>query len=244
MFGPQFLQIIAAGVGAFSSAREASVSVAERETLQHLSHLNVLELEKRRLCCVRRRMAPKQGMRKRPAAGSNETVGDLQPGLPLGDGAALDRRAKQAATEAAARYPTPNGFSISCVCIGQPRIDDNTSPYPEECEPNAERWILPGRPSQVRLAFKWEIFEGPSVSAIEAASCVVHLKDAVKRGVPLPAGWGPKVAALLDGSAQAAGELRGLSLQQQVASWAFGQLSMNRSLISWMPVKQPQESHF
>ena len=153
-------------------------------------------------------MAPKQGMRKRPAAGSNETVGDLQPGLSLGDGAALDRRAKRAATEAAARYPTPNGFSISCICIGQPRIDDNTSPYPEECEPNAERWNLPDRPSHIRLAFKWEILEGPSVSAIEAASCVVRLNNATQRGVPLPAGWGPKVAALLDGSLQTKGTLR------------------------------------
>ena len=153
-------------------------------------------------------MAPKQGMRKRPAAGSNETFGELQPGLLLDDSAALDRRAKQAATEAAARYPTPNGFSISCVCIGQPRVDDKTSPHPEECEPNAGRWILPDQPSYIRLAFKWEIFEGPSVSAIEAASCVVRLNNATQRGVHLPAGWGPKVAALLDGSLQTKGTLR------------------------------------
>ena len=52
-------------------------------------------------------MAPKQGVRKRPAAGSHETVGDLQPGVLLDDCTALDRRAKQAAMEAAARYPTP-----------------------------------------------------------------------------------------------------------------------------------------
>ncbi len=153
-------------------------------------------------------MAPKQGMRKRPAAGSNETVGDLQHGFLLDDGAALDRRAKQAATEAAARYPTPKGFSISCICIGQPRVGDKPSPYPEECEPNAERWILPDRPSYIRLAFKWEILEGPSVSAIEAASCVVRLTNAAQRGVPLPTGWGPKVAALLDGSLRTKGTFR------------------------------------
>ena len=136
----------------------------------------------------------------------------LQPGLLLDDATALDRRAKRAATEAAARYPTPNGYSISCVCIGQPLVDDKPSPYPEECEPNAKRWILPDeRPSQIRLAFKWEILEGPSVSAIETATCVVRLDNAVQQGVPLPAGWGAKVAALLDGSAQTPGMLRGLS---------------------------------
>ena len=48
-----------------------------------------------------RRMVPKQGMRKRPAAGSNETLCDLQPGFLLDDATALDRRAKRAATEAA-----------------------------------------------------------------------------------------------------------------------------------------------
>ena len=116
--------MIAAGIEAFSSAQEASVSVAERESLQHISHLSVLELERRRLCCARRRMSPKQGLRKRPAAGSHETFGDLQPGFLLDDATRLDRRAKQAAMEAAARYPARNGFSISCVCIGQPRVDE------------------------------------------------------------------------------------------------------------------------
>ena len=153
-------------------------------------------------------MAPKQGLRKRPAAGSHETIGELQPGLLLDDGTALDRRAKQAAMEAAARYPTPNGFSISCICIGQPRVYDRLSPYPEECEPNAKHWLLPKRASLIRLAFKWEIFEGGSVSATEAACCVVPLKKAEQQGVPLPAGWGPKVAALLDGSLQTSGTPR------------------------------------
>ena len=157
-----------------------------------------------------RRMVPKQGMRKRPAAGSHETFCDLQPGFLLDEAAALDRRAKRAATEAASKYPTPNGFSISCVCIGQPLVDDKPSPYPEECEPNSGRWIIPKgkRPSQIRLAFKWEILEGPSASVIESATCVLHLNNAVRRGVPLPTGWGQKVADLLDGSAQTAGMLR------------------------------------
>ena len=157
-------------------------------------------------------MAAKQVVRKRPAAGSHETFGDLQPGALLSGAAELGRRAERAAMEAPSRYPTPNGYSISCVCIGQPRVDDKPSPYPEDCEPNAERWILPDRPSQVRLAFKWEILEGPSALAIEAASCVVRLDNAEQRGVPLPAGWGPKVADLLDGSTQAAGAPRGLFL--------------------------------
>ena len=104
----------------------------------------------------------------------------------------------------------PDGSSISCVCIGQPLVDDKPSPYPEECEPNAGRWIIPKgkRPSQIRLAFKWDILEGPSSSVIESATCVVHLNHAVRRGVPLPTGWGQKVADLLDGSAQRAGMLR------------------------------------
>ena len=169
------VQVIAAGIGAFSPAQEASVSVAERERLRHLSHLHILELERRRLCCARRRMAPKQGLRKRPAAGSHETFGDLRPGFLLDDATRLDRRAKQAAMEAAARYPTPNGCSISCVCIGQPRVDDEPSPRPEECEPNSKHWRLSERPSHVLLAFKWEIVEGPSTTATEAASCVVTL---------------------------------------------------------------------
>ena len=156
-------------------------------------------------------MAPKQGVRKRPAAGSHKTFGDLQPGFLRDEATALGRRAERAASETASSYPMPNGFSISCVCIGQPRVDDKPSPYPEDCEPNAELWILPDWPSQICLAFHWEILEGPSSLAIEAASCVVRLDKAEQRGVPLPAGWGPKVAALLDGSAQTAGELRGLS---------------------------------
>ena len=149
-----------------------------------------------------RQMAPKQGVRKRPAAGSNETLGDLQPGVLLDDATRLDRRANKAAMEAAARYPTPGGFSISCICIGQPRVDDRPSPYPEECEPNPKHWLLPERPSHIRLAFRWEIFEGRPTTATEAASCVVWLNNAEKQGVPLPSGWEPKVAALLDGDLQ------------------------------------------
>ena len=99
-------------------------------------------------------MAPKQGVRKRPAAGSHETFGDLQPGFLLDDATRLERRDAQAAREAAAQYPTPNGFSISCVCIGQPRVDDKPSPSSEECEPNAKQWLLSSWPSRIRLAFK------------------------------------------------------------------------------------------
>ena len=60
-----------------------------------------------------------------------------------------------------------------------------------------------------------------AVLAIEAASCVVHLNNAEQRGVPLPAGWGPKVAALLDGSAQAAGTLRGLGLLLELVALLY-----------------------
>ena len=184
------------------------MSVAGRDSLQHLFHPGILELERRRLCWARRRMSPKQGLRKRPAAGSHETFGDLQPGFLLDDATRLERRATQAAMEAAAQYSTPNGFSISCICIGQPRLDDEPSPHSDDCEPNSKHWRLPEWPSQIRLAFKWEIFEGCSATATEAASCVVRLDNVEQRGVPLPAGWGPKVAALLDGSQQTAGEFR------------------------------------
>ena len=145
-------------------------------------------------------MVLKQGMRKRPAAGSHETLCDLQPGFLLDDATALDRRAKRAATEAASKYPTPNGFSISCVCIGQPLVDDKPSPYPEECEPNSGRWIIPkGKwPSQIRLAFKWEILGGPSALAIEMASCVVQLNNAEERR-RASAGWlGAEGGSLLE----------------------------------------------
>ena len=194
---------------AFTSAQETNLSVAARK-ITAFSSLGFRELERRHLCCARNRMAPKQGVRKRPAAGSHETFCDLQPGLLLDDATALERRAKRAATEAASSYPTPNGFSISCVCIGQPLVDDKPSPYPEECEPNSGRWIIPKgqRPSQIRLAFKWEILEGPSASVIESATCVLHLNKAVQQGVPLPIGWGQKVADLLDGSAKTASMLR------------------------------------
>ena len=195
---------------ALTSVQETNLFVLGRKISTSPSLLAVRELERRHFCCARRRMAPKQGVRKRPAAGSHETFSDLQPGFLLDGATALDRRAKRAATEAASKYPTPNGFSISCVCIGQPLVDDKPSPYPEECEPNAGRWIIPKdeRPSQIRLAFKWQILEGPSASVIESATCVVHLNHAVQRGVPLPTGWGQKVADLLEGSAQRAGMLR------------------------------------
>ena len=150
-------------------------------------------------------MAPKQSVRKRPAAGSRETFGDLQPGFLLDVATRLRRRADQAAMDAAARYLTPSGSSISCICIGQPHAGDTPSPKPEECEPNAKHWRLPKWPPQIRLAFKWELFEGCSATATEAASCVAFLNKVEQQGVPLPVGWGQKVADLLDGSFQSRG---------------------------------------
>ena len=195
---------------ALISAQETSLLSLKRKVTAYSALLTVRELERRHLCCAGRRMAPKQGVRKRPAAGSHETFRDLQPGFLIDDATALDRQAKRAAREAASRYPMPDGVSISCVCIGQPLVDDKPSPYPEECEPNAGRWIIPKdeRPSRIRLAFGWEILEGPAASVIDSATCVVHLNNAVRQGVPLPTGWGQKVADLLDGSALPAGVLR------------------------------------
>ena len=153
-------------------------------------------------------MAPKRVTRKRPAAGADEPFGSLRPGFLLDDLSALRQRADLAAKDAAARYPTPNGVSIVCICIGQPRIEGESSPYTEDCEPNANRWILPERATRICLAFRWEIFEGGTFAATESGSCVVSLMNAEQQGVPLPTGWGPKVAALLDGSLQTKGALR------------------------------------
>ena len=153
-------------------------------------------------------MAPKRVTRKRPAAGADEPFGALRPGFLLDDLSALRQRADLAAKDAAARYPTPTGFSIICTCIGQPRIEGASSPYPEDCEPNANYWKPPGWATRICLAFRWEIYEGGAFAATESASCVASLKKAEQRGVPLPTGWGPKVAALLDGSLQTKGTLR------------------------------------
>ena len=153
-------------------------------------------------------MAPKRVTRKRPAAGADEPFGALRPGFLLDDLSALRQRADLVAKDAAARYPTPTGVSIICTCIGQPRIEGASSPYPEDCEPNANYWKPPGRATHICLAFRWEIYEGGAFAATESASCVVSLKKAEQQGVPLPTGWGPKVAALLDGSLQTKGTLR------------------------------------
>ena len=72
---------------AFTSAQETNLSVAARK-ITAFSSLGFRELERRHLCCARNRMAPKQGVRKRPAAGSHETLFDMQPGFPLEDASA------------------------------------------------------------------------------------------------------------------------------------------------------------
>ena len=54
-------------------------------------------------------------------------------------------------------------------------------------------------------AFQWEIFEGRSITATEAASCVVRLDKAEEQGVPLPSGWAEKIASLFDESLQSKG---------------------------------------
>ena len=111
-------------------------------------------------------MAPKRVTRKRPAAGADEPFGSLRPGFLLDDLSALRQRADLAAKEAAARYTTPNGVSIVCICIGQPRIEGESSPYTEDCGPNANRWTLPERATHICLAFRWEIFEGGAFVAL------------------------------------------------------------------------------
>ena len=173
-------------------------------------------------------MAPKRVTRKRPAAGADEPFGALRPGFLLDDLSALRQRADLAAKDAAARYPTPTGVSIICTCIGQPRIEGASSPYPEEIEPNANYWKPPRWTTRIRLAFRWEIYEGGAFAATESGSCVLSLNKAEQHGVPLPTGWGPKVAALLDGSLQTKGTLMfGTHLAR-----ASGALFVNHVLVS------------
>ena len=73
---------------ALTSVQETNLFVLGRKISTSPSLLAVRELERRHFCCARRRMAPKQGVRKRPAAGSHETLFDMQPGFPLEDASA------------------------------------------------------------------------------------------------------------------------------------------------------------
>ena len=129
----------------------------------------------------------------------------LRRGRQKADPQSLCERAVVAAKAAAARYDTPEGTLIDCFCLGQPHDDEEPAPLLEECTWNPDLWKLPPQSGQVRLAFLWHIMIGHRVE--EADSCVVRLKDAERRGVPLPPLLAPMATELLDARAQEKGAL-------------------------------------
>ena len=93
---------------------------------------------------------------------------------------------------------------IGCWCIGQPRDGEALDPAIEDCNWDPELWILPERPSQIRLGFFWYIAKrGREQLEHESAwSCVVRLDNAEHQGVPLPSDFAPEVAAVLEADAK------------------------------------------
>ena len=103
---------------AFTSAQETNLSVAARK-ITVFSSLGFRELERRHLCCARNRMAPKQGVRKRPAAGSHETLFDMQPGFPLEDASARSPVLHKSIVfdEQSVQIPPPDHARSGAACI-------------------------------------------------------------------------------------------------------------------------------
>ena len=128
-------------------------------------------------------------------------------GTPEADRHALYRRGEAAAKSAAAGYEVQGDLVIGCMCIGQPRDEGAREPSLEECKWDPDLWTLPQRPDRIRLGFLWFIAKrGWEELAHESAwSCVVRLCDAERRGVPLPPGFAPEVAAVLDAGATGEG---------------------------------------
>ena len=87
---------------------------------------------------------------------------------------------------------------ILCSLAGQPRNAGETPLLLDDIESNPELWVLPAWATHARLAFKWEITEGGNAQPRKCGFCVISLKKAEQRGVPLPTGWAPEVAALID----------------------------------------------
>ena len=121
------------------------------------------------------------------------------------DPQALGQRAEAVAKAAAARYATPDGTLIDCMCIGQPHDDEEPAPLLEECTQRPELWKLPPKVGRIRLAFLWHIIKGHRVDG--ADSCVVRLDDAERQGVPLPPDLAPMVAEMIDSGAKDEGAL-------------------------------------
>ena len=130
-------------------------------------------------------------------------------GLPEDDRMALYRRAEAAAKKAAAGYETQGDLVIGCMCMGQPRDEEEPIPQLEGCKRHPDLWTLPQRPSHIRLAFAWFIAKRgrETVEHESAWSCVVRLDLAEQRGVPLPSDFAPQVAAVLEADAKDKGAL-------------------------------------
>ena len=125
------------------------------------------------------------------------------------DRQALYRRAQAAAKNAAAGYETSGELVVGCMCIGQPRDEEEPIPQLDACIGNPDLWTLPQRPDRIRLAFVWYIAKrGWEALEHESAwSCVVRLCDAERRGVPLPSDFAPDVAAVIEADAKDKGAL-------------------------------------
>ena len=120
------------------------------------------------------------------------------------DRQALYRRAQAAAKNTAAGYETSGELVVGCMCIGQPRDEEEPIPQLDACIGNPDLWTLPQRPDRIRLAFVWYIAKrGWEALEHESAwSCVVRLDNAEKRGVPLPSDFAPEVAVVIEADAK------------------------------------------
>ena len=108
----------------------------------------------------------------------------------------LRRRAEAAAKAAALRYEESCGGRVYCTLVGQLRFERDDWPRLSDCEPEPQRWRLPGRVDRVRLLFRWDIVENGRVA--ESDNSVATLKTAEQQGVPLPDGWARLIADVVD----------------------------------------------
>lgn len=138
-----------------------------------------------------------------------------RPGRRRVDPGELGDRAAAAASMSGARY---NQYKlcahtyITCELLGQPQLhlplDGEGRP---RCVKDPCRWEVPPKSAEVKLAFAWSIAritcQPLCQTHLEAGHAVVSLNNAEKNGVPLPAGWGPVVAAYTDAGAEASNSL-------------------------------------
>ena len=119
------------------------------------------------------------------------------------DPQALRDRAEAAAKAAALRYNETCGGFVRCTLIGQPRCKG--TPRPADCEVDPQAWEIPRWADRIELLYKWDIMEEGCVIPAHSDNCVVCLKKAEQRGVPLPDEWDRHIVELADSMSAAAG---------------------------------------